>query len=117
MRSLILVFLTIGLLIGGFTAYWLVQPTAVPHPIESVAPTPMREGEGLGGVGPGRGVWANKFDQKTGKLASRFRADETLPQKDGRVRVVKPQAEFLLGQGEQSVLRGRGPDRHREHPQ
>src|SRR5947209_6004223 len=98
MRSILLLLGTLLLAVGGFVAYRVSQPTpqilkqkpreTTPIDIEGGAPRVLEK------IAPGDRPWIRNIDRQ-GRLASRFRADEYLPQGGGRVHVMHPQAEFF----------------------
>jgi hypothetical protein len=113
MRTTLLLLGTIALLIGGFALYWAFQPPgAVQNPAATI-PTPksapVRQGESAYTVGGGKGAWLKQFDEAN-RLTHQFRADEYDPQKEGFVRVVRPETHFFLKGGQWIKVTGRTGD-------
>src|SRR5690348_10298148 len=111
MRSILLIFLTLVLIAGGFFAYLWFQPTAttatsngptsapvvlVPasRPVEAPDPKVM------GGGGTSTNIYIKTIDEKTGELSNEFRAVKFEPRKDGTVDVTEPEAKFYLAKSE-----------------
>ena len=100
MRTFLKIFITALLLAGAFVGYVAFQPaTAVQSQATSrpVAQPLEKSGEGML-IGEGKNAWVRQFDE-VGNLASRFRAEKWEPQKNGLVRVVRPEAELFLKGG------------------
>src|SRR4051812_15079961 len=104
MRTAILVFGTVALLIGGFVVYWAMQPDSVARP-QSITEAATRKAEPLPQDGStytvkgGKNVWLKEFDLNR-RLTNQFRAEQFVPQKEGFVRVTKPEAHFFLRNGQ-----------------
>lgn len=99
MRTFLKIFVTFVVLAGGFAAYLIWQP---PSAVQTqagkrVAPQTLQRGEG-GLIGEGYNAWVRQFDEE-GRLASRFRAEKWEPEKNGLVRVIRPEAELILKGG------------------
>jgi hypothetical protein len=107
MRSFLLVFSALLLVICGFVIYWQVQtPPASRQGKQGTARGPASmPADGGGGstsrplVGAGSDAWVRQFDEKTAQLKSQFKAARYEPQPDGTVNVDKPVGEFMLGGG------------------
>jgi hypothetical protein len=104
MRTVLLLLGTILLLAGGFVGYWFFQhPDAAHVPGAGEAarhrPMPIEKGESATVVHGGKNVWLNQFDESY-HLTSRFRAEDFNPQKEGYIRVTKPEAHFFLRGGQ-----------------
>jgi len=95
------------LIVGiAFAVYIFVQPagpTGSGTSRELPPPTTLRSGDEVMGISSGQGVWMAQYDEKTGELVSRFKADEYAPQKNDTVDVTNAAAEFVLADGQ--VLR------------
>lgn len=107
MRSFLIVFITVCVLVLGFGVYWMLAGTGEAPEAEAtgqrtrrVATTLPTAGQSV--VGPGRKVFIEKYDDD-GQLSSKFRAGRYEPQKGGRWHVQDPEAEFYLHNGQ--VLR------------
>lgn len=110
MRSFLLVIGTLVVLIGGFAAYWFLQPPSragqnigrehidVP-PLKKTDPT-------LNRLRPGTNAWFMEFDAVTGDLVRKFRATEYLPQNNGTILVKKPEVWFYSPNHQQVHLTG-----------
>lgn len=115
MRTILLLVGTLALLIGGFALYWVAQsgnsPGAGGGAGGAGGPKPMaiRESESTYTVGGGKRVWLKQYDAG-GRLTNQFRADEYDPQKEGFVRVAKPEARFFMKGGQWIQIRGRSGD-------
>ncbi|HEY8668090.1 MAG TPA: hypothetical protein VIL86_15690, partial [Tepidisphaeraceae bacterium] len=99
MRSIMIVLVTIGLLVGGFILYWSLQPelsAQAPSTTQHVpASRPTSGGGNISGAGAGEQLWVEKYDTKTNELLTRFRAKRYDPQRDNTVNVTDPEAEFF----------------------
>jgi hypothetical protein len=108
MRSLILVILSAAALAGLFVFVWTLQP-ASSSPLKeqaAIAPPPaLKNTEGYGPIKPGERIYLSQYDGK-GQLASRFRGDQFLPQHDGTVRIINPEADFYLANHQHLEIRG-----------
>lgn len=115
MRTTLLLVGTLALLVGGFVLYWVAQSGdssgAGGGTGGAGGPKPMaiRESESTYTVGGGKGVWLKQYDA-LGRLTNQFRADEYDPQKEGFVRVAKPEARFFMKGGQWIQVRGRSGD-------
>jgi hypothetical protein len=93
MRSFLLIFATVVVLVAAFCVYAYLQPTRAARPTKTLTTTvsslqrPELE-QSLRGVGSGEKGWVYRYDPKTGELASQFRGEHYEPQKDGTVNVV-----------------------------
>ena len=99
MRTFLKIFLTVVVLAGAFVAYIVFQPASAARQA-ATRPAPQvlkRNAEGMI-IGEGENAWVRQFDDE-GRLASRFRAEKWEPQKNGLVRVIRPEAELLLKGG------------------
>ena len=97
--------LAIFVLALGYGVYWVMQGS------DGNGRTPEGRGEttraaapGLpstapAGMGPGDRAYWERFDPRTGQRSSRLRAQRYQPMKDGRVRVMQPEADFFLHDG------------------
>jgi hypothetical protein len=104
MRTVLLLLGTIVLLAGGFVGYWFFQrpdATHVPGASEAARhkPMPIEKGDSATVVHGGKNVWLSQFDQSY-RLSSRFRAEDFNPQKEGYIRVTKPEAHFFMRGGQ-----------------
>ena len=96
MRSSLKILISVVVLGGLFVSYLLWQPPAAPRTATNrPPPQAIQQNEGDLLVGEGENAWVRQFDDQ-GRLASRFRAEKWEPQKDGLVRVVRPEAELYL---------------------
>lgn len=104
MRTVLLLLGTIVLLAGGFVGYWFLQrPDAARVPGAGEAarhkPMPIEKGETATVVHGGKNVWLKQFDESH-RLTSQFRAEDFNPQKEGYIRVTKPESHFFLRGGQ-----------------
>ncbi|HEV2295719.1 MAG TPA: hypothetical protein VGR35_17865 [Tepidisphaeraceae bacterium] len=104
MRSILLVFATLLLIVCGFAIYATMQAPVAERASErsTAGPTTIPLSGGGGGgevVGPGDDPWVRRFDEKTAELESQFKAARYERQPDGSMLVDKPVAEFFLGNG------------------
>ncbi len=110
MRTLILVVFTVFALSLGYMAYWFSQPVdrmKVRKPAGGDAPAlELAKRETDRPYGPGKNVWVKKFDEHTAKLASRFRAGDYAPRRDGWMVVTRPQAQFFMKDGRAISVEG-----------
>ncbi|HEX4796271.1 MAG TPA: hypothetical protein VH370_20950 [Humisphaera sp.] len=99
MRSILLITATLMILVGGFFVYWRMQPSTPAvqslksqqhDPIPTIAPTT----QGYGAMKEGTGAWFEEFDETTGRLTRKFRAEHYSPQQSGTVLVDKPEVWF-----------------------
>src|SRR4051812_35635265 len=113
MRSLLLIFSTVVVLVAGFCVYAYFQPTRAARPSKTLSPnfsatTRPQLDKSFKGLGSGEKGWVYRYNAQ-GELASQFRGEHYEPQKDGTVDVVKPQADFFLsGNGVPQKLRIEG---------
>jgi len=100
MRTFLKLFLTLLALAGAFVAYLVYQPGSRARALATSRPAPMPLRNSAGGmvIGEGDNAWVRQFDDE-GRLSSRFRAERWDPQKNGLVRVFRPEAELLLKSG------------------
>ncbi len=102
MRSTFLILGSIAVIGLAYFIYWCFEPSppAVTNrggnPNATLPPAPKVEDHSPG-YGPGHAPWMEQYDEKTGALSSRFRADEYVPRKNGMVQVKNPTCEFYLG--------------------
>src|SRR6476646_7283297 len=107
MRSLLLIFATMLVLGGGFFAYLWFQPSpgataggtapAVTAIAPASRPTEIPDPEKIGGAGVSENIYVKVPDEKTGALATEFRAKRFEPKRDGTVDVLEPEATFYMG--------------------
>lgn len=99
MRTFLKLFVTLILLAGGFAAYLVFQPQSSVLKT-SIRPAPQALTRNAAGllIGEGENAWVRQFDAE-GRLASRFRAEKWEPEKNGLVRVTRPEAELILKGG------------------
>ena len=136
MRSILLIFLTLVIIAGGFFAYLWFQPSPTPQGyagptsepvvlIPASRPAQVPDPNLMGGGGTSTDVYIKTIDEKTGQLSNEFRATRFEPQKDGTVDVTAPEAKFYLSKsdnGQVLVIRGRTgkvvvPDSTAKHTQ
>ncbi len=108
MRTLLLVIATVVVLAACAGVYLWMQPPPPPRatamqrlttrPSVPIAP-PATTGESRPVLQSGEDVWIKTYDEKTGLLASQFRASRYDPQPDGAVNVTTPEAEFFFPDG------------------
>jgi len=107
-RTYLLIFATLGLLGGVFYFYWHEQPATVvgsmvgPHPVDPLPTKPLTSN---GPFQDGSRPWSKMIDAR-GNVSSRYRAREYLPQKDGTVHLIEPEADFYLGNHERLHVTG-----------
>lgn len=110
MRSFLLIAASIVTLVVIFTVYLSIQESPSPvvdQQISAVsAPVVLPAATGPSRIGPGENVWYDRYDPKTGELSSRIRAASYEWQKDRRVAVSGPEAEFYLSDGQVLKLVG-----------
>src|SRR4051812_15722842 len=105
MRSVLLLLGTAVLLGGGVAPYLLMQPGDVAKMSGDGAATtrhsalPIDPSESTYTVRGAKGAWLKRFDESRHQT-SQFRGDDFVPQKDGSVRVKKPEAHFFLKNGQ-----------------
>src|SRR5262245_11537872 len=123
MRSLLLIFATMLVLGGGFFAYLWFQPPpgasgsgAGAPTVTAIAPasrpTEIPDPEKIGGAGVSENIYVKVPDEKTGALATEFRAKRFEPKRDGTVDVLEPEATFYMGaktntDGQKVIIRGK----------
>lgn len=100
MRTLLKLFITVVVLGGAFLAYLIFQPASAVRSQATSRPAAQLLQHSEGGllIGEGENAWVRQFDEE-GRFASRFRAAKWEPQKNGLVRVIRPEAEMLLKGG------------------
>src|SRR3954470_15758309 len=101
MRRFLKIFITVVILAAAFVGYLLYQPGPARQAGLTVTPTVqgLNSNEGDLIVGKGENAWVRQFDDQ-GRLSSRFRAQKWDPQKNGLVKVTRPEAElFVKGKG------------------
>ena len=109
MRSFLLVICTLLVLIGGFAAYWFLQPPSRAGQNiakEQVDVPPLKQGDPHNRLRPGTNAWFMEFDAVTGDLVRKFRATEYLPQNNGTILVKKPEVWFYSPNHQQVHLSG-----------
>jgi len=109
MRSFLLVIGTLVVLIGGFAAYWFLQPPSRAGQNiakEHVDVPPLKQGDSHNRLRPGSNAWFMEFDAVTGDLVRKFRATEYLPQNNGTILVKKPEVWFYSPNHQQVHLSG-----------
>lgn len=104
MRTAFLLLATLLLLAGGFAIYLFVQPKDAAHNKRahdpgSIEPAPIQQSDSAYQVRGGKNVWLKEFDENR-RLTNQFRAEEFHPQKEGFVRVKKPEAHFFMKGGQ-----------------
>ncbi|HZZ42194.1 MAG TPA: hypothetical protein VFE58_04595 [Tepidisphaeraceae bacterium] len=107
-RSTTLIIATFIFLALLFSAYLYIAPQpSVLHQANTLTPSTRRtNGEPTGSLGTGEGAWVKEFDERTGKLSSQFRGQEYERQPDGRMHVIKPEAEFFMTDGQVMHIEG-----------
>ena len=100
MRTFLKIVITLVVVAGAFVGYLLLQPAAAVRVGTTMRPTaqPLTRSESGLLVGEGHNAWVRQFDDE-GRLASRFRAEKWEPEKNGLVRVIRPEAELFLKGG------------------
>lgn len=105
MRSIIIIFVTLVVLGGGFALYSWFQPTAAQKPTKTISMIGRQQRpqttQSLGGIGGGNNPWIKVFER--GELSRQFRGERYDPQQGDTVHVIKPQAEFFSNDGTQRV--------------
>ncbi|MBC7784901.1 MAG: hypothetical protein H7144_13770, partial [Burkholderiales bacterium] len=120
MRSLILVLVVLGALVGVFAAFMLMQDDAqAPAPraqsgsagsattrptASGIAPPPSTQTATNSVVGGGEDVWIQQFEKDTARLVSEFRAAKYDPPKEGIVFVVQPESRMYSSNGQVMAL-------------
>src|SRR5580658_8316050 len=112
MRSTLLVTLAFIILVSGFFIYQKFVSKPVAQGSESAngsakAP-PLVPGKKYVDLGPGQGAWYEIFDEAkgNGRLKSKFRAAEYVPQDNGQIAVTTPEAWFYMPNGQKMYLIG-----------
>ena len=109
-KSIILLVTILG--IGTVFTLFLVTQRKIRIPETRVSPTvatrPSNDALQFGSIGKGSGAWVQTYDRKTGLPMVRFKAQQYLPQTDGRVKVDHPVADFFVGAGRSQVVRIEG---------
>ena len=100
MRSLLLITLSCIALVGAFYVYTIFESTHVnlteAGVKTSTAPRQPSHGKSVGGIKGGERPWLVEFDENTGELKRRIRAEEYMPQENGKILVTKPEAWFYM---------------------
>ena len=103
MRTAFLLLGTLVLLVGGFAVYLYVQgsggKTDTSAATTQHVAQPVQDTDSTYTVRGGKDVWLKEFDESR-RLTNQFRAAEFNPQKEGFVRVTKPEAHFFLRNGQ-----------------
>lgn len=129
MRSVILMVLVLGLLVGGFVIFLSFQSetetrsrpissqvssttaSSMPSPTTSTRPTvsplPGTQPSGDSVLGAGEEVWIQQFDRQSGDLTSEFRAARYDPPQNGTVHVILPEARFYTRDGQVLTISAR----------
>lgn len=106
-RSTILVFVTFAVLVLLFSAYLFFAPQpSVIHEGNTLTPAVRTTTTPTGSMGTGEGAWVKQFDVHTGALSSQFRGTQYERQSDDTIKVIRPEAEFYLSDGQ--ILRING---------
>lgn len=108
MRSIILVILSAAALGGLFVFVWTLQPASSTMAREDPHVTPpskLKDGEGYGPIRPGDHVSLEQYDHD-GRLVSRFSGEQFLPQHDGTVKIIRPEADLYLANHQHMEIRG-----------
>jgi lipopolysaccharide export system protein LptA len=110
-----LIILTVLVVVVGGAIYVWMQPSHKPaptpqvrlaqRPVERPGP-PATAAATQSVIHSGEQVWVQVPDEKTGKLAWRFRAARYDPQPDNSVNVSEPQAEYFFAEGQSVTIRG-----------
>lgn len=111
MRKPLLIIGTIvvlGIALAAFLSTQARVPMQVSRPIPNVATRPGDGSSQRSSIGRGQGAWVVTYDKKTVLPQMRFRADEYVPQEDGRWLVKRPQIEFFIGSRREKVIRIEG---------
>lgn len=112
MRTFLLVLCTLVVLIGGFFVYWAFQPSFPWHGKTETGPVTLPDRpEGGDQVGAGKIAWVKSYD-KTGRLASQFRAATYDPQAGGVWHMTQPSAEIFMAGGQILRIDGHDGDVH-----
>ena len=114
MRTRLLVLLSFVALVGAFLVYARIETrrahggagALLAPPVDPPPPPPKGDGPG-GWIRPGSGAWLISYDESTGAMKNRFRADEYTPRDDGTVVVMNPVAEFFMQKGQMMRLTGK----------
>src|SRR5687767_1148729 len=115
MRSVLLLLGTLVLLAGGFAAYRYFHSGDAGGDAKGAGPAPrhaavpLDQSESAYTVRGGKDVWLKQFDESR-RLTNQFRAEEFNPQKEGFVRVTKPEAHFFLKGGQWIRVTGKTGD-------
>lgn len=100
---------TAFVLVLGFMGYWWMQDSPkgkVASKDKGGAAQPLVNRETKDPYGPGKNVWVKKYDDETGLLASRFKADDYQPRNDGWMVVKQPRAQFFMDDGRAISVEG-----------
>lgn len=100
MRTTLLILATLLLLGGAFAFYWRAQPAVVLQGPDgghaAIAPVSTQPADSFKGYRAGTRAWITMTNAQGGR-SSQFRAAQYLPQKDGTVHLISPEADFFLG--------------------
>ncbi len=100
MRTTLLILATLLLLGGAFVFYWRAQPAVVSQTGDgghgTIAPVTTQPVDSFKGYRAGTRAWITMTNAQGGR-SSQFRAEQYLPQKDGTVHLISPEADFFLG--------------------
>lgn len=116
MRSVILMVLVLGFLVGGFVIFLSLQTETDTRFSEvssnvstrqTVSAPPATQPTGESVLGSGEEVWIQQFDRETGDLTSEFRAARYDPPQNGVVHVVLPEARFYTRDGQVLTISAR----------
>jgi hypothetical protein len=107
-RSTTHVFITFAVLVLLFSGYLFLAPQpAVNYQGNGLTPATRRSTTGpTGNLGQGEGAWVKQFDERTGRMSSQFRGAQYDRQPDGTVKVIRPESEFFLADGQVLHIEG-----------
>lgn len=108
MRKLIPIVVTLVLLLGAFTFYFLMQ-AKYGYSADDARPADKFPDSGLDSnqiIKPGSGAWSKQFD-KFGNLYYQFKCQYYDPQPDGTVKVTSPVIQFFLSGGQMMQIEGK----------